>query len=263
MCHRQLDNNSLNLGWLPFYREINKAESIKVMPQSKEVSRRAWIVPEALGLLTRDYPELCYSTRARDLLDCPTIHDKIAKNINREQPESWCVLFQMSLQEGYFTFKSCIHSWHTEEGNILNKWTGGTQGKALQEIIQRARFTGVGVWRWSLLFRHSSKVDKQRERKAHVSTPDFGKNVKWLTVSHVGRHPNEDSFSGGLRPQWEATILKLQLFQCEFYFTLYIPEKSSHLAVKNHTIEAIISNRVGMPMSFNRVLATNTFKWWL
>lgn len=51
------------------------------------------------------------------------------------------------------TFKSCIHSWHTEEGNILNKWTGGAQGKALQEIIQRARFTGVGVWRWSLLFR--------------------------------------------------------------------------------------------------------------
>lgn len=41
------------------------------MPQSKEVSREAWIVPGALGLQTRDYPELCYFTRAWDLLELP------------------------------------------------------------------------------------------------------------------------------------------------------------------------------------------------
>lgn len=29
----QFDNNSLNLGWLSLYREINKANSSKVKPQ--------------------------------------------------------------------------------------------------------------------------------------------------------------------------------------------------------------------------------------
>lgn len=51
------------------------------------------------------------------------------------------------LRVGHFTSKSCIHSWHTEEGNFLNKLgAGSTQGMELVTAVQniQAKYMGKG-----------------------------------------------------------------------------------------------------------------------
>lgn len=51
------------------------------------------------------------------------------------------------LHVGYSTSKSCIYSWHMEEGNFLNKLgAGSTQGMELVSAVQniQAKYMGKG-----------------------------------------------------------------------------------------------------------------------